>query len=596
MTQVRSEVLLVSDLFFKGRFVVPWHQRYYDWSKELVRELLVDIKEAIDEQRSSYFLGSIMLVEHDDYWEINDGQQRLITLSLLFAALRRRFAGWQGTASALDAICLRILFERTENEVPNLDDTSRDTPRIDPPRQDLSRFTQIIRGHDIGMDGKLTSAWNEISLFVGAMNKREIRAFFEFLVQKVEIAVLYVPRTEDANAIFEALNGRGKQLDDLDLIRNHLYSYFSDPDDQVRRKTVHEALESALEITRGRTRTPERSQEYFRCFFQCKYGFLQKTRFYRDTRAKIRAGAARQRRDSNYVYDLVHSLTEPASVELFRTMTASNPNAELLDAFLRASRTGPNKRNLAMFLWELRYYKVTHPLIFAMLRRFVHEQDGHRRRRLASAVHRCTSNLASFVMRVSFCAPKVEPSKFEAAFANCAHRIASGSGVEDLDIYKELKECDDLLVMDDRRFIDQMSGIQMNDLRRAKRYLFGIYAHKQGDASVLNIEGCTVEHILPQSETHWTDWNGFAAARPDLVEWVRRTGNLTLMGKGDNHPGRGFNASFAAKKMAFEASSFQMTRDLLQYDAWNPDVIHERSKMLAKAAVDVWSFYAPAKK
>ena len=86
MTRITSEVLLVSQLFFRGRYTVPWHQRYYDWTVEQVTELLVDLKEALDEGRGSYFLGSIMLVAGEDVWEINDGQQRLITLSLLCAA------------------------------------------------------------------------------------------------------------------------------------------------------------------------------------------------------------------------------------------------------------------------------------------------------------------------------------------------------------------------------------------------------------------------------------------------------------------------------------------------------------------------------
>ena len=44
MTQITSEALLVSQLFLKGRFTVPWHQRYYDWAVEQVAELLVDLR------------------------------------------------------------------------------------------------------------------------------------------------------------------------------------------------------------------------------------------------------------------------------------------------------------------------------------------------------------------------------------------------------------------------------------------------------------------------------------------------------------------------------------------------------------------------
>lgn len=102
MTQITSEVLLVADLFTKGRFAVPWHQRYYDWTEEQVGELLFDLKEAVDERRASYFLGSIMLVDTNGVWQINDGQQRLITLSLLLASLCRRFAARRKSESPRD--------------------------------------------------------------------------------------------------------------------------------------------------------------------------------------------------------------------------------------------------------------------------------------------------------------------------------------------------------------------------------------------------------------------------------------------------------------------------------------------------------------
>ena len=334
MTQVTSEVLLVHQLFKKGRFAVPWHQRYYDWSTEQVRELLVDLSEALDENRSGYFLGSIMLVEADGVWEINDGQQRLITLSLLIASLCRRFAARRQFDAAHELLALRLLFDRADTAVTNLDETARDTSRICPPRQDRSRFTQIIRGHDIGTNGKMTSAWNEIEIFVTALNQRATREFFEFLTNKVEMGVLYVPRTEDANAVFEALNGRGKQLDDVDLIRNHLYSYFTDPADTERRATVHNNLESVI----GNSRSAQRSQDYFRCYFQCRYGYLQKKRFYRETRDKIRSRKGR-RNGGEYVYRLVNDLADRKFVELFRTITATNPSNELLSSFMKASST-----------------------------------------------------------------------------------------------------------------------------------------------------------------------------------------------------------------------------------------------------------------
>ncbi len=584
MTRVTSEVLLVSQLFLKGRFTVPWHQRYYDWTLEQVTELLVDLKEARDEGRSSYFLGSIMLVKGEDVWEINDGQQRLITLSLLFAAFGRRFARNRESDGGREMLALRVLFDRPDTAVDNFDDTTRAVPRIKPPRQDRSRFTQIIRGLDIGTNGKLTSTWNEVALFVSAMGSPETRMFFDFLVEKVEVGVLYVPKTEDANAVFEALNGRGKRLDDVDLIRNHLYSYFSDSTDTQRRQAVHTQLENVLATTRN----PTRSQEYFRCFFQCKYGYLQKKRFYRDTRAKIRSSVGRQDGDP-YVYLLIHELAKPASVELFRTISATNPSQELLDAFCKASGTTMAKRNLPVFIRELRGYKVVQPLMFALLRRFVEagDQDRHS---VAKAAHRCLSDLSSFVMRVSFCEVKFEPSRLEPGFANCARRVAASTKVTDLDITTDLEECDDLPIMDDARFIARLVEIQMTDSRRAKRLLFGIIAEQEPEGRAFDYEGCSVEHILPQSKTYWPGWTGFKSAGPDLRDWVARIGNLTLLGDNVAHARHSFNANFAAKKPDFEHSPFAMTRDIAKHEDWTPTAVAERSRDLAKAASQVWCF------
>ena len=590
MTQVTSEVLLVTDLFTKGRFAVPWHQRYYDWTTEQVDELLIDLSEAVDEGRSSYFLGSIMLVDSDDIWQINDGQQRMITLSLLIAALCRRFAVRRRSDAARELLALRMLFDRSGTAVTNLDDTTSDPPRIRPPRQDRSRFTQIIRGHDIGTNGKMTAAWNKIEMFLAGLNQQAARRFFDFLANNVEIGVLYVPKSEDANAVFEALNGRGKQLDDVDLIRNHLYSHFTGTENDERRATVHDNLESVL----LNNRTPQRSQDYFRCFFQCRFGYLQKKRFYRETRQKIRLSKAK-RNAGDYVYQLVSQLADRRFVELHRTITAPNASPDFLSAFTRASSTTTSKRNLSTLLGELRSYKVVQPLVFALLRRFVEAQGAslEDRRTVARAVHRSLSDLASFVTRVSFCEAKFEPSRFEAAFANCAMRLTSADDARELDIQPDLRECDERRIMEDSRFASQLGEVEMKDSKRAKRLLFGINAAREREARALDFFGCSVEHILPESKTYWEGWSGFDLVESDIGNWVHRIGNLTLLGESDSFARRQFNANFGAKRAVFASSPFAITRDLCSAADWTPDTISRRSRTLAKEASRVWSFYRP---
>lgn len=583
MTKISSEVLLASNLFVEGRFTVPWHQRYYDWNVEQIDELLVDLKEALDEGRTSYFLGTIMLVERGGAWEINDGQQRLITVSLIFAALKRQFSKRsERDSEGREATTLNILFVRGPGSEHSLEDQTRDIPRITPPRHDRSRFTQIIRGYDIGTDGKLTSAWNEISLFVRAMGSDEMDAFFDFIVKKVEIVVLYVPHTEDVNAVFETINGRGKQLDDVDLIRNHLYSFFSGSADEERRVTVHEQLESTL----ATCRTVNRFEQYCRCFFQCKYGYIQKNRFYRETRKKIR-DSTNNCEGGDYVYEMIRELASPSIVELFRTVTATNPSTELLKSFYTASNTSRKKRNLRIFLQELAGYKVALPLIFALIRKFL-EADDNDRKSIAKAVNLCLSDVCSFVMRVSFCSTKFEPSRYEATFANCAQRITASSDLSDLKIRTELEECDEIGIMSDARFIALLSDIKMTDSRRAKRLLFGLNRLHESEPDSLNFTGCAVEHILPRSPKHWAGWTGFHSAEIDILDSVFRIGNLTLLGTSDGRDRS--NANFTVKKNSFSQSPIKITRQLASYDDWTPEIVKARSEEIASEAAKVWSF------
>src|SRR5207244_8414282 len=77
-------------------FTIPLYQRAYAWTTEESEELFQDLMRAMDSYEASiddlppYFLGSIVLIKGDEpLAEVIDGQQRLITLTMLLAALRR---------------------------------------------------------------------------------------------------------------------------------------------------------------------------------------------------------------------------------------------------------------------------------------------------------------------------------------------------------------------------------------------------------------------------------------------------------------------------------------------------------------------------
>ena len=117
----------------------------------------------------------------------------------------------------------------------------------------------------------------------------------------------------------------------------------------------------------------------------------------------------------------------------------------------------------------------------------------------------------------------------------------------DIEFADFLRDCDRTAygVLNNSKFQDAMVEAEMTGNKKIKKFLLGINSSLQRDARLLNEYHSSIEHILPQSPEHWGGWTGFNHV--DKSDWVRRIGNLTLMGQTDNKPGQQYNGDFAKK-------------------------------------------------
>ena len=92
--KVELKILNLKDVFQK-LLVIPDYQRIYCWDKDTLLQLLDDL---LDWQYfSNYRLGSVILNNKGNNYEIVDGQQRLVSLTLLLSAL-----GYEGNLPLLE--------------------------------------------------------------------------------------------------------------------------------------------------------------------------------------------------------------------------------------------------------------------------------------------------------------------------------------------------------------------------------------------------------------------------------------------------------------------------------------------------------------
>ncbi len=585
--QLSAQVVSLVDLFCAGRFTMPWHQRYYDWTTEHVFELLNDLLEASTEQRPAYFLGNIMLIENVGVgsMEINDGQQRMVTLSLVAASFmhlfRQKKRDPHRAAKAQRIIYDVAEFQRTQNS--HLENYAA---RVAPPANDKMLYYEMLHGHEFGTTGKLVKAWTIINLFVNKLKPSQAKHYFDYMCSQVEFVRLIVPGNIDANAVFETINYRGKQLDDLDLIRNQLYAYFKES--APLKERVHDSLEQFRALLQG----GNTATDYARCYLQSAFGFLPREKFYKVARVHLRSLASTLSRRPNTrsrIFQLVEDMTNTRNIQLYKSISSSSPDFSIFDPFIRDSRSS-RKRNIRHFLRELRAYSVAHPVVFTLLRKYLDIHDPRERKVAAVRIHKIFELFTSFVMRSVIVVSKYEPSRFEENFAELAKVIRDTHRLEDINFYNVFSDIEnkDIGILNDRNFYDQLLKLEMKNRNKIKQFLYSLNTKVQSDEELLLISRMSVEHILPASELYWNSWNGFSECNPQ--DWVHRVGNLTILGIGDNKADELSNSSFDIKCEIYSDSAIKLTNDICAFKKWCPNSIAERQQQLAKLALKTWPY------
>ena len=580
-SQIKSEVNSLAEVLRQQRFVIPRHQRPYAWKPEHVSLLLDDIAYGIAEGKSHHFLGPIMFVSIDNgnKLEINDGQQRIATFMLICAYLCRSFrdAGYsQGENQAV-----RMMFDLPEGHDKTLDDADELSPRITLSTNDHQTYKSLTCGHSVRKNGQMNAAWGAIDVFFNHPDYSSLEAkqtFFNFLLNKLQVAWIKFEDSEDSITAFETQNTRGKPLEQVQLTCTYFYSRLHG--DEVRSEDVY----AYISDIRTRFRSDETQFfNYVRCFAQCRYGYLSNERFCRDIRKVINT--------KTKTHDFVRLLSEPTKIEIFQNLTRARPDGTDFERLTASARQGNSHRKIVDYLSDLNKYKsVSNAVMFSLLCRYWDYSESTKRVEVAKFVYKSSKLLASFFQRAAHSFPGAfSPSKYDQHVADLAKEIANGNCKRPADFLAALRRLDrDRNIIPDTSYKDRMNSVEFpSKIQDAKYILARINEHHQSDFAVVS-DKSTTEHILPKSPVHVTGWAGFN--REDHNRYVHRLGNLTLLAPRDNKPQAEHNANFVAKKRIYRQSEYAITKALCDKSAWNIDTIVRRQKELAKIAALVWNF------
>jgi hypothetical protein len=279
----------LDQIFSSGStYRIPSYQRPYSWESlgksdrdSQVVQMWKDLWEFFKENPSNnkeYFLGSMVIIADPEKvrtFQVIDGQQRLTTLLLLFAAMRCLLLEQQGSAPAdmrnwyaqaiqtLERFLfnqegrglvkkLKLKIERTIGIDYNtvLDDAvhckrNDEIAKLPPKFRNVAeRYFRNRNYLSEQLKKELIAKDSEKLEFAG---QEKFESFFQFLEQRVAIVQIMTTEFDTAWGIFEILNNRGLPLSNLDLLRNFVLKELSaagheDGDD------IWESLESRYDL------------------------------------------------------------------------------------------------------------------------------------------------------------------------------------------------------------------------------------------------------------------------------------------------------------------------------------------------------------
>jgi uncharacterized protein with ParB-like and HNH nuclease domain len=215
---------------------VPSNQRSYSWKEEQIDDLLVDVGTAIETGEKEYFLGSIVLTKPDEGRPcVVDGQQRLASVSMIFAAIRDYLLGIaeNEVANAIAAQFLHTTDKWKRTEEPKLQLSSQDTlffqNHVLAKPGSGERQNATVNKLSPDSHKRIAAAFKKIQGHVKDITSKThdsmglLQKWEHYLQTSAKVLVLSVEDESNAFQIFETLNDRGLDLATSDLLKNYLF-------------------------------------------------------------------------------------------------------------------------------------------------------------------------------------------------------------------------------------------------------------------------------------------------------------------------------------------------------------------------------------
>ncbi len=226
------EALTIAEILDGERYVVPLYQRAYAWTEAEIDTLLADVRLSRLTTDTDYYIGSLVVDTGRDadgrIHEVVDGQQRLTTLTILFAVARAalREAGLPAGISLSELPVPRLQFEgrpQAEEDLDALLEAGDDGVGLV-----RRRLADVIEGLTVaGIRRAAARMHAALVRGLGPDPEEQGEVVVEVddlrhLLTRVRLLRTALPPGTDLNHYFEVMNTRGEQLAKHEVLKAQL--------------------------------------------------------------------------------------------------------------------------------------------------------------------------------------------------------------------------------------------------------------------------------------------------------------------------------------------------------------------------------------
>lgn len=553
--QLEAEELRIRKVFSADfDFEIPEYQRPYAWGKEQALQLLDDLDDALSRDTDEpYFLGSVVLVKTKmaPTAQVIDGQQRLTTLTILFAILRdlaqdddlrkelgdlvREPGSKLAGTKAKPRLRLRERDAQFFHDFIQTPGKLKDLARLDP--ASLNDAQRAVRANCVELECRLRT-WDE--------NRRESLA--AMLGSRTFLVVVSTPDLTSAHRIFSVMNSRGLDLSPADIFKAEVIGKIAD-EEQTKYADKWESEEEDL------------GRDNFADLFQHIRMIMAKEKGRRDLLRDFKDQVL-----INYLPDAAQEFVDAvllpysdAYENLLAQKYSAGRGSEIVNHWIQRLHQVDNNDWRPPALWALRHH-------------------GHDPTFVAQFLKKLERLSGSMLIRRIYATPRI--SRYAELLKELDTR---GLGLEAPAFMLDHEERLDT-VTKLRGDIYHTPPVRRYVLLRLDEMLApdpGVaYDHKM----------ITVEHVLPQNPRSDSDWvRNFTD--DEREQWTHKLGNLVLLNRAKNSQAQ--NYDFPTKKQRYFGGAngiavFAITQQVVHHDQWLPTTIQARQEELVTKLVNEW--------